>query len=232
MRRLAIKLFITFLLAPVLRMSAQDSVFISEPDSQVVHTRHISRSEYERRTIHYRNFWSTLAPNHMKLQYAGSIGFISAGVGWHYGRYHDQWETDLLFGYLPKFQSDKAKLTMTLKQSYMPWVVDIKKSSFSFTPLVCGMFFNTVFGEDFWASEPSKYPKKYYGFSTKVRANVFIGQRINYLIPERKRRFNKSISAYYELSTCDLYLVSYFTNHYIKLKDILSLSFGLRFEGF
>lgn len=232
MKHLAISLFIFFIFVPIADLTAQDSVYVAQEDTQTEHTRHTSQSRYERRTLHYRNFWSTLVPNHLKLQFAGSIGMISAGVGWHYGRQHDQWETDLLFGYLPKFQSDRAKLTTTLKQSYMPWNVDIKKMPLTFTPLVCGLFFNTVFGEDFWASEPSKYPKKYYGFSTKIRANVFVGQRINYLIPERKRRYNKSISAYYELSTCDLYLASYFTNHHIKLKDILSLSFGLRFEGF
>jgi hypothetical protein len=40
----------------------------------------------------------------------------------------------------------------------------------------------------------------------------------------------KQVSLFYELSTCDLYLVSAATNSYLKPKDYLSLSFGLKLQ--
>ena len=120
---------------------------------------------------------------------------------------------------------------MTLKQSYVPFRITINEG-FQIEPLACGLFFNTIFGDEFWNSQPDKYPKHYYGFPTKIRANVFLGQRLRFPIPSEKRHHANCISFYYELSTCDLYLASYVTNNFISLTDILSLSFGLKFDLF
>lgn len=151
------------------------------------------------------------------------------GPGWDYGR-HNQWETDMLFGILPKYESRKAKLTFTLKQNYIPWDLRIKESPFSINPLTCGMYVNTVFGDDFWVNEPDRYPKGYYGFSSKIRFHVFLGQRVTFNIDRRHRFMAKQISLFYEISTCDLYVISAFTNKYLKPKDYLSLSFGIKMQ--
>ena len=141
-----------------------------------------------------------------------------------------QWETDIFLGVLPKYQSDCTKLTFTLKQNYIPWSLQIKESRFAVEPLTCGMYFNTVFGDEFWVNEPERYPKGYYGFSSKVRIHAFLGQRITYDIDPRRRFTAKAITFFYELSTCDLYIVSAFTNKYLKPRDYLSLSFGLKLQ--
>lgn len=96
----------------------------------------------------------------------------------------------------------------------------------------CGLYFNTVFGEEFWVNEPDRYPKGYYGFSSKVRTHIFLGQRVTLQVPPQFRVMAKQITFFYELSTCDLYLVSAFTNSYLKPKDYLCLSFGLKFQLF
>lgn len=75
-------------------------------------------------------------------------------------------------GVLPKYQSDCTKLTFTLKQNYIPWSLQIKESRFSAEPLTCGMYFNTVFGDEFWVNEPDRYPKGYYGFSSKYASTL------------------------------------------------------------
>lgn len=186
--------------------------------------------QYERRVARHKRFWSKLTPNQSTLQYAGSIGAVSMGIGWYYGRQR-QWETDVMLGYLPKCDADESRATLTLKQSYVPFHCVLGRR-FDLEPLSCGLFFNTVFGEGFWTKAPKKYPRKYYGFSTRVRTNVFVGQRIKYKIPTSVRKASKSISLYYELSTCDLYLASYFTNSYLTLWDILSLGVGIRAEIF
>ena len=190
-------------------------------------------SPYVRRTMRIRRDWSRLTPNMQTLQFAGSIGMLSVGMGWHYGR-RDQLETELLFGYLPHCNGSEHHYTLTLKQRYIPWHVPLSKRSerWVLEPLTCGGFINTIFGEGFWRREPSKYTKGYYGFNTKLRYNLFVGQRLKFNIPKRHRRFNKSISAYYELSTCDLYVVSSVPNRRIKFHDIVSLAFGMKFEIF
>lgn len=187
-----------------------------------------SSPRYLRRRERTFRQWMRLIPNQTTLQYAGSIGLMSAGIGWHYGR-HDHWETDFLIGFLPRYHSEHAKSTFTLKQRYVPWHV-VLGSRWTFQPLTTGLFFNTISGDDFWRNEPDKYPKRYYGFSTKVRSNVFIGQRWRYSVPTRKRRLHSAISAYYELSSCDLYIVSKAVNHDYPWSRTLSLAFGLRWE--
>ncbi len=187
-------------------------------------------SKYDKRVHHYREKWNNLIPTHFKLQYAGNMGLMSLGTGWDYGK-RNQWETDLMFGFLPKYSSDRNKLTFTLKQNYMPWSLDLK-NNFSMEPLACGLYFNTVFGDEFWTEEPDRYPKGYYGFSSKVRIHVFLGQRFTYEFKNRNRFRYRSLTFFYELSTCDLYLVSAVGNSYLRPRDYLSLSFGLKMQVF
>ncbi len=187
-------------------------------------------NRYDRRVHHYRKRWENLIPTHTKIQFAGNMGLLSVGTGWDYGK-KNQWETDILLGFLPKFSSDKAKITMTLKQNYMPWSIDLGKG-FSTEPLACGLYFNTIFGDDFWVKEPERYPKGYYGFSTKIRTHIFLGQRLTYNIAPHKRYTAKAITFFYELSTSDIYIASAFNNSYLRPKDYLSLSFGIKFQLF
>lgn len=186
-------------------------------------------NRYKKRVEGYRNMWESLMPTYTKIQYAGGMGLINAGFGWSYGK-KAQWETDIFFGIIPKYSSDNAKITFTLKQNYIPWRKKLN-GSFTFEPLECGLYFNTVFSDEFWTKEPDRYPKGYYNISTRVRTHVFIGQRLRFNIPDKKRLFARSITAFYEISSCDFYIISAFTNH-LNPDDYLRLSFGLKFDIF
>lgn len=195
-----------------------DSIFTSKP----------SYSKYDKRINHYRKNWERLIPTHNVLQFAGNMGMFSLGTGWDYGK-RDQWETDILLGFIPKHDSPRTKITMTLKQNYIPWSIDMGKQ-FALEPLACGLYLNTVFGHEFWVHEPDRYPEGYYGFSSKIRAHIFLGQRLTYDIDKERRFFAKSVTLFYELSTYDLVLISRVTNKYLRARDYLSLSFGLKFQ--
>lgn len=188
---------------------------------------------YDRRADRYRNHWAALIPTQFVVQNAGNMGAISAGIGWEYGQSH-RWETQLLFGYIPKFQSTRGKLTNTLKQNFIPWHLNVAHGkALSIEPLSASLYLNTVYGHEFWRTQPSRYPSKYYNFmSTKFRLNVAIGQRLTIHIPQEKRRlFAKSLSIFYEVSSCDLYIRSKFIDHSIPLKDILGLSVGIKLQS-
>jgi len=171
----------------------------------------------------------------MVIQNAGNMGIVSAGLGWSYGKRH-QWECDLMLGYIPMHDSNRGKLTSTIKANYMPWEITLnpngnwnKKGRWSFELLSTSLYINTVYGHEFWRSQPGRYPDKYYEFmSTKFRMNVAIGQRLTYEIPQHKRQHHKRITLFYEVGTCDLYIRSMFQTS-IPLKDILGLSFGAKF---
>lgn len=181
---------------------------------------------YTRRIERYTSAWQKLIPRYTKLQFAGSMGMLSIGPGWNYGKNH--WETDLLFGFIPRNADKHAMATMTLKQNYIPWHLPVG-DRWVIEPLSTGMYINTLLDGDFWVKNPERYPKGYYTFSTRVRMHVFLGERIT-LNLKRKKRWNQSITLFYELSSCDLYLISAFTNHYLRPRDYLSLSLGVKLQ--
>lgn len=190
----------------------------------------VKPNKYDKRIHRYRGHWEKLIPTHTKVQFAGNMGLLSFDTGWDYGK-KNQWETDVFLGFIPKYDSKRTKVTMTLKQNYMPWSLNLGRG-FSTEPLTCGIYFNTVFGNEFWVHEPDRYPKGYYGFSSKIRSHIFLGQRLTYDIDPQRRYTAKSITFFYELSTCDLYLISAATNSYLRPRDYLSLSFGLKLQLF
>ena len=82
--------------------------------------------KYDKRVHRYRSAWEALIPTHTKIQYAGGMGLLSWGIGWDYGK-RGQWETDLLLGFIPRYSSRHFKMTMTLKQNFIPWSVYLGK---------------------------------------------------------------------------------------------------------
>ena len=193
----------------------------------------VKPTTYEKRMKRMQNIWAALIPSHFVIQNAGNMGVVSMGSGWNYGK-RRQWETDLLFGYIPKHESTRGKLTMTVKENYIPWGINLSPKvpggRWKFEPLTASVYLNTVYGHEFWKSQPGRYPDKYYELmSTKFRLNFALGQRIMFKIPENKRRSHSRMSLFYEVSTCDLYIRSLFQDSSIPLKDILGLSIGLKF---
>lgn len=195
-------------------------------------------AQYEKRIERRHKVWMSLLPSFYRFQYAGSIGLLNLGVGWEYGK-HRQWETDIMFGFVPKYEKKQAFATFTLRQTYVPWTKGLYRSHerggskfcYTWQPLSCGLFMNSVLRGDYWTNEPERYPDRdYYRFSSKIRFHLFLGQRYTVHIPRNKRYLSKQVSFVWELSTCDLYVVSKFVNHSIPLKDILSLSLGLKMK--
>ncbi len=181
--------------------------------------------DWKTRTSWHYDGWERVKPKNVKAQYAGGMGFLSLGVGWEYG-HSGQWNTDLFAGFIPRAYADKLRFTFTLKQTYCPWHWHFKPQ-FSFEPFACGLYVNTIGGEEFWEKEPGKYPNSYYNFSTKMRINVFLGQSFTYY-PKSDRW--RAVSFFYELGTNELYIVSKVTNKTLHWGDILRLSFGLKLQ--
>lgn len=170
--------------------------------------------------------WKRLLPTRVEIQYAGGMGMFSFGVGWEYGR-RGQWATDLFVGFIPAAYIDHTYATTTVKQTYVPWSIQCG-DRFSIEPFKCGIYLNSIIADEFWLREPSRYPKGYYGFSTKIRAHIFVGQ--NYRLHLRRCGALRDISLFWEANTCDLYLISRATNRYLSPSDYIGLSVGIGFH--
>lgn len=204
------------------------SVFVLSLNAQ---RKNESLSRYEKRVLRYKSHWASLIPDYSKLQFAGGMGVLSAGVGWDYGK-NSQWETDILIGFLPKFAGDEGHATFTIKENYLPWEIRLnqlgKYSNWTLEPFSVSLYINKIFGSEFWTRPPKKYPEKYYVMATNLRFNLAFGQRINFSV--KNPHFANTVSFFYEVGTNDLYVICAIQNKVLKLHDIFSLSLGLKFQ--
>lgn len=199
----------------------------SAPASLSDSAEHPSR---DRRVHRSRKSWARLIPTQAKLQYAGSIGVVSVGFGWDYGR-RGQWETDIQIGVVPAYNTGTPKATFSLKESCVPWSIACSQRV-AVEPFACGAWVTAITGNDFWARQPSRYPKGWWSVESRIRLHIFVGSRVTFDTGRRPDRLIRKVSAYYELSTMDLYLISRVTNATLGTWDILSLSLGLKFQLF
>jgi hypothetical protein len=165
-------------------------------------------------------------PDHYKLQFAGNIGFLSGGPG--YISKNKSLETDFMFGFMPaKFGGD-ALISVTGKMTYFPWRISLNNTSY-IAPISIGFYINYTFGAQFDTKWPSYYPKGYYWWATTFRPGLYFGGKIGKEVTVRNKQ--RDLELYYEVGTYDLMLISYAQNtDFIKLKDILSLSIGMKFS--
>ena len=185
-------------------------------------------SRYDKRILRYRKHWDVLMPTQNVIQFCGNMGFVSVGIGWDYGR-RSQWETHLLFGIIPKYDSHAVKATITLKENYIPWRRELGKG-WQFEPLECSLYINTVLGHDFWTKQPTKYESGYYHFSTRIRPNLALGERFTYDFPHNKHKYVKGVTLFYELSTNDIYFMRFYRNGDAGFWDVFGLSLGAKFQ--
>ncbi len=228
-----------FIISIVLTLNMAATVWAQDSTSVKREKKSQDCEEYCNYVERYQHRWALLVPNQFVVQNAGNMGVLSVGIGWGYG--HEHWETHLLFGYIPKHQSTRGKLTMTVKENYIPWNVRLSapqntsdgflKHGWTLNPLTASIYVNTVFGHEFWKLQPSRYPDKYYELmSTKYRLNVAFGQRITWDIPCKYRKCAKSVSLFYEVSSCDFYIRAMYLDSSISLKDIIGLSIGIKLQ--
>lgn len=223
------KFIFKILVAIISFIPTSPAISATKADSAAMDSMQMARLiKYEKRMMRMQERWQCLIPSYYKIQYAGNMGLLSFGTGWAYGK-NRQWETDLFIGFIPKYESDKVKVTLTVKQNFIPWKLDVGKY-FSFEPLACGIYLNTILSNQFWVRQPERYPKGYYWFATKLRPNIYIGQRFTFNISPDKRFIAKAITVFYEISTCDYYILSHIGNSGYPLHDLISLSFGVKFQ--
>jgi hypothetical protein len=158
--------------------------------------------------------------SHWTAQFAGSMGVLALGPGFVYG----PWDSEVLLGYVPKFDTQKVKYTLNFRQTYKPFKLNLGRNA-SLYPLRTGMFVNTTIGKEFWMSSPEKYPTKYYTFSTKLRLNVFAGQELSLHL---KSKNLESLLFFYDVHTSDHYLMSRVQNTYLRKRNYLGLALGMK----
>jgi hypothetical protein len=160
------------------------------------------------------------APWYLKVQYAGSIGFLSAGLG--YGFFKNRISTEIIYGFVPETKGGPLDIA-TVRMIYNPFTIRITPSV-SITPLTVSGFVTYHFGEEFYIKLPQQYYSEYYKWSSAIRYHAGFGSILSY----HGKNSGHGFAFYYELNTNDLYVKSLRANSTLSIYDILSLGIGIK----
>jgi hypothetical protein len=156
-----------------------------------------------------------ILPHHAKIQFAGSIGFISVGAGYEFAK--KKLQADVYYGYVPKGIGGINIHSVTGKLTWLP--VSTEKGDFKIDWLTAGVLANYAFGNQYDFSRESF---SYYGFPTAAHFALFLGGGIT------KNKFG----LYYEVGSTDRELVSFASNVKggIKFYEIINIGIGAKLK--
>lgn len=161
-----------------------------------------------------------ILPDHVTVQYAGSIGLVAGGFGYRNNK--GNIESELLLGYLPASVGGDRLLTAAMKSNWLPFKLFDDKP-FAFYPIQTGVMISYTFGEQFWGTQPSYYPDSYYSFSTAWHAYWQIGSRLS--LPLK----NKQLEVYYEFNASAEEIVAAFQNpNFLSPDKFFNLAIGVK----
>ncbi|WP_379092638.1 hypothetical protein [Pedobacter sp. UC225_65] len=171
------------------------------------------------------SFFSRLKPDQVSLQYAGSIGFISAGAGYQLGP-KEKTFLSLHVGYIPESLGGEMTI-VAVKFEYKPFAIKIK-DKIIIHPINPTIFPSYTLGQNFdFKFEKPQYRKGYYFWSSALRLHLAFGSEIKLLTNKTSKI--KALSLYAEANTNDLYMISWFKNRALTpFHDIFKMGYGVR----
>lgn len=161
-------------------------------------------------------------PDQAKLQFAGSIGFLSPGVGWaSAGR---GLEADLFLGWVPPAIGGDDVFSVTGKLTLQPWRRDLGRR-WILRPLYGALLLTYTFGRQYFIRPPPQYRGGYFDGPTALRAGIALGGNV----AVRTDGAVREVGLYWEVVALDFMLVSWFRNAgSLGPGDVFSLALGLR----
>jgi hypothetical protein len=153
------------------------------------------------------------------VHYAGSIGFLSAGIGLMNSR--QTRSIEFLVGYLPESIGGQNIVTVNWRIGAATRTYPLGKYM-SVQPLNINLGVSYSPQCDYDLNRPAVFPEGYYWWSEALRVNLNVGSTLV---------LNRTLSLYYEIGTNELKLVSYALNtNSLSVLDMMHLGIGMRFK--
>ena len=167
-------------------------------------------------------------PRHVLLQTGGGLGMVAGGAGYEFA--NNKLELDILLGYVPKHYGGSTLSLASAKFLYSPFRVQLS-DKLQLLPVTAGVYFSYTHGT-INDELPGQYSSDYYWFSTDTRYGPLLGSRLTYLGgPVNATGRPRKMSAFYELGSNDLYLVSYFSSpNGLNFSQTLTLTLGVKVD--
>lgn len=160
-------------------------------------------------------------PRYIPVQYAGNIGFVSAGVG--YASRKENYQLSLIYGYAPPSMAGVRVHTLTAKNIFGLYKVHLNKKQMLIPYAALGLSFE-IGGRSFF-SQPSNMPKNYYNFPKSVHVVASGGLKIRYMASHCKNL--RGFEFFVETTTIDAYIWYKLRSNEVKLHHILSAAAGV-----
>lgn len=159
-------------------------------------------------------------PDFANLQFAGNIGFLSAGVGYHF--FDQRLNTALMYGFVPQSLTN-AKPTHTITIKNTAPIFNKKLGDYTISPTGgLGLSFDT--GNNSQLFLPKKYPDRYY-FTNAFHLTFIMGAKMH---KEFKGSLNiKGADFYVELVTVETYIYHALKSSEIPLSKAFSMALGI-----
>jgi hypothetical protein len=149
---------------------------------------------------------------YFKVQYAGNIGLVSAGMGRELSR---RISADINLGYLSKEINGARVFTFSLRPAWNMFDFDIGEMK---TGLYLGAGINYSMGRKIYGKIPDYYPQDYY-WPNAFHFNPFAGVRLG---SEKSR-----LKLFAELGTVEYMIWFAWKNRHVTIPDILNLALGI-----
>ena len=155
------------------------------------------------------------------VQYAGSMGYISLGVG--ITNKSGKVQHELLYGFVPKYYGGPLD-KITYRLTYLPFEIK-QKGNLSWRPINPVVFAAYNMGNQFSLEHSHKnYDQDYYWWSPALRFHV--GANTALFISGKKQ----TTMLYLEANTNDRYITTYWDNtRNMSLGDLFYLGLGVKF---
>lgn len=169
---------------------------------------------------------SLLIPKQISIQHAGSIGYLSIGIGYDLFP-NKRGSLEFVYGHVPTSEGGPLNIG-AVKFAYRPFEVKVT-DKVQFYPFNPGVFISYHFGDQFDISfDHPQYEKSYYGWSTAIRGHISVSNEIKL---NAKAIRLKHVKLYSEFNVSDLYLASFFfknNSEWLSPGDIIKLGIGVK----
>ena len=158
-------------------------------------------------------------PDFFPVQFAGDIGFLSTGIGYHSKK--GNYQLAIMYGYSPKSITLSTIHKIAAKNVFHLYRFNIHKRKTLYPYLGLAALVET--GSVSFLRLPDQYPPKYY-IPKGLHASGFGGIKINHPVS------SKSISAlefYSEAGATEFLFWYAFSSKQVKLSEVLSVAFGV-----
>ena len=163
-------------------------------------------------------------PDFIPVQYAGNIGFISAGVG--YASRLRNYELGIMYGYVPRSMAGTYIHTVTAKNTFPVTRYQLKDRKI-LIPYV-GLGVSLEVGGNAFFRMPDHFPDSYYDYPKNMRVLAYGGAKVQHLFEDDFHGLS-GVELFAEAGTVDLYVWYKAMSNEIRLKEIFTLAVGINF---